>query len=201
MLGHKKGDQSVALEMEQPSVSMESKSYTCGFCSNKVAPHIGYYATAPINSKDRIYVMICPNCGKPTFLDNQGDQTPNVRIGNEVAGITDEGVKELYNQARDCSSLNAYTATTLLCRKILMNLAVQYGAEPGRAFADYITFLDSKGYVPPNGKNWVDRIRTKGNEATHEIRLIEKNEAIQILKFTEMLLKFAYEFQDMLKEE
>ena len=82
-----------------------------------------------------------------------------------------------------------------------MNLAVQHGADPGKTFADYITFLDSKGYVPPNGKDWIDRIRTKGNEATHEIRLIEKNEATQILKFTEMLLKFAYEFPNMLKDK
>jgi hypothetical protein len=29
-----------------------------------------------------------------------------------------------------------------------------------------LTFLSDKGYVPPNGKRWVDRIRTKGNQAT-----------------------------------
>jgi uncharacterized GH25 family protein len=79
-----------------------------------------------------------------------------------------------------------------------MNLAVQHGAGEGKGFTEYIDFLDAKGYVPPNGKVWVDRIRTKGNEATHEIRLIDQKEAQQILKFTEMLLKFCYEFPSML---
>jgi hypothetical protein len=146
--------------------------------------------------------MICPNCTNPTFIDSYNHrQIPSVRFGDNVEGITDKGISALYNQARDCTSLGAYTASALLCRKILMNLAVQHGAVEGKSFLDYIEFLNEKGYVPPNGKGWVDRIRTKGNEATHEIRLIEENEATQILKFTEMLLKLAYEFPSMLGEE
>lgn len=178
-----------------------NKSYTCGFCGNKVAPHLGYIADYPNRPGVRMFIYICPNCNKPTFFDEMNKQTPSVKIGNEVQGITDSGVAALYNQARDCTSLGAYTAATLLCRKILMNLAVQHGEVPGKSFVEYIEYLDTKGYVPPNGKSWVDRIRTKGNEATHEIRLVEQSEASQILKFTEMLLKFAYEFPSMLQEK
>jgi hypothetical protein len=43
-------------------------------------------------------------------------------------------------------------------------------------------------------KGWVDRIRTQGNEAAHEIVLKTKEEADEILTFLEMLLKFIYEF-------
>jgi hypothetical protein len=147
-----------------------------------------------------IFIYICPKCASPTFFDQVGKQMPSVRIGNDVKSISDTDVDALYNQARDCTSLGAYTAAMLLCRKILMNLAVRHGDTPGKSFIEYIGYLDSKGYVPPNGKGWIDRIRTKGNEATHEIRLIEEAEATQILKFTEMLLKFSYEFPNMLKE-
>jgi len=166
-----------------------------------VAPHTGYFANHTVISNALSFIFICPKCTNPTFIDNNGNQTPNVRLGSEVDGITDEGIKVLYNQARDCTSLCAYTASTLVCRKILMNLAVQQGAKEGKSFIEYVEYLDSEGYVPPNGKTWVDRIRTKGNEATHEIRLIKKTEAIQILKFTEMLLRFAYEFPSMLKDD
>jgi len=176
-------------------------SYTCGYCGNMVAPHEGYGAMHSSGTHRVVRVAICPNCTKPTFIDESGQQTPKPRLGNGVAGITDPGIATLYNQARDCTSLGAYTAATLLCRKILMNLAVQHGADPGKAFIEYINYLNDKGYVPPNGKAWVDRIRTKGNEATHEIRLIEETEATQILKFSEMLLKFAYEFPSMLNEK
>ena len=174
-----------------------NQSYVCGYCGNQVAPHVGYLAN-DARTGSTAYIAICPSCSQPTFLDSRDLQVPNVRLGNEVEGITNEGVKTLYNQARDCTSLGAYTAAALLCRKILMNLAVEHGADEGKSFVEYIEFLDSKGYVPPNGKEWVDRIRTKGNDATHEIRLIEKDEAFQTLKFTEMLLKFAYEFPSML---
>lgn len=180
--------------------TLVNKSYTCGYCGNKVGPHQGYEAAHSGGGKERRFIYLCPNCGSPTFFDQDHKQTPSVRIGNDVHGISDIGVAALYNQARDCTSLGAYTASTLLCRKILMNLAVQHGDTPGKSFEEYIGYLDSKGYVPPNGKDWVDRIRTKANEATHEIRLIEEAEASQILKFTEMLLKFAYEFPSMLKE-
>jgi hypothetical protein len=50
------------------------------------------------------------------------------------------------------------------------------------------------GYVPPNGKGWVDHIRKKGNEATHEILLMSKTDAEELITFVEMLLKFIYEF-------
>lgn len=185
----------------QNASNLTSKSYVCGFCENKVAPHQGYFATHSDNANYTIGIYICPNCNKPTFFDNSGKQTPCVRIGNAVSGITNSGVAALYNQARDCTSVGAYTATTLLCRKILMNLAVHHGDTPGKSFVEYIDYLDTKGYVPPNGKAWVDRIRSKGNEATHEIRLIEESESLQILKFTEMLLKFSYEFPSLLKEK
>jgi hypothetical protein len=177
-----------------------NKSYICGFCGHQVGPHLGYIATNHPNPQTR-QIYICPTCDKPTFFDENKKQTPGIRIGNNVQGVTDNGVAALYNQARDCASLGAYTATTLLCRKILMNLAVQHGDSPGKSFIEYMGYLEAKGYVPPNGKSWVDRIRTKGNEATHEIRLIEEIESSQILKFTEMLLKFVYEFPSMLQEK
>jgi hypothetical protein len=178
-----------------------SKSYVCGFCGNRIAPNTGYLAKHAGTGNIDAYLCICPNCTNPTFIDDrEAKQVPGVRPGSNVMGISDEGVKTLYNQARDCMSLAAYTAATLLCRKILMNLAAQQGAKPGESFVGYITYLDEKGYVPPNGKKWVDRIRTKGNEATHEIRLTDKQEASQVLTFTEMLLRFVYEFPSMLGE-
>jgi hypothetical protein len=40
----------------------------------------------------------------------------------------------------------------------------------------------------------VDHIRKKGNEATHEIALMGQADAEELIGFTEMLLKFIYEF-------
>jgi hypothetical protein len=58
----------------------------------------------------------------------------------------------------------------------------------------YVKHLADSGYVPPNGKGWVDHIRKKGNEANHEIVLMTKADAEELIAFAEMLLKFIYEF-------
>jgi Domain of unknown function (DUF4145) len=75
-----------------------------------------------------------------------------------------------------------------------MNIAVAQGASEGLRFIEYVEYLANAGYVPPNGKPWVDHIRKKGNEATHEIALMQQADARELLGFLEMLLKFVYEF-------
>lgn len=75
-----------------------------------------------------------------------------------------------------------------------MNIAVDKGEPAGQTFAKYIDFLETNHYTPPNSKDWVDMIRKKGNEATHEIHETPQAEALEILGFVEMLLKFIFEF-------
>jgi Domain of unknown function (DUF4145) len=72
--------------------------------------------------------------------------------------------------------------------------AVAQGAPENQTFMAYVEHLAASGYVPPHGKGWVDHIRKKGNEANHEIVLMEKDDAQELISFVEMLLKFIYEF-------
>src|SRR5438445_12202949 len=169
--------------------------YTCGYCGHRVGPNRGYYGRSPEGYEARIY--ICPHCSKASFFDNERRQTPAVRMGRDVKGITEQGVGRLYAEARDCTGVGAYTGAVLLCRKILMNIAVQHGAPANQPFATYVDFLAASGFVPLNGKTWVDKIRDKGNEATHDIPAMTAADAEQILNFTEMLLRFVYEFQSL----
>jgi hypothetical protein len=142
-------------------------------------------------------MYICPTCSRPTFFDVSDNQFPAVRPGNDIHGITDKAVETLYNQARDCMATRAYTAAAMLCRKLLMHIAVDQGANKGETFVAYVDFLEKAGNVPPKGKAWVDEIRTKGNDANHEIQLIDRGEAERLLGFIEMLLRFNYELPGM----
>ncbi len=78
-----------------------------------------------------------------------------------------------------------------------MNVAVQQGAPNNLTFQAYVGHLDQKGFVPPNGKKWVDEIRQKGNEANHEVHLMTENDAQRIIRFSEMLLRFIYEMPNV----
>lgn len=75
-----------------------------------------------------------------------------------------------------------------------MNISVSHQAPVGESFMFYVEHLSKAGYVPPNGREWVDHIRKKGNEATHEISVMERADAEDLISFVGMLLKFVYEF-------
>ena len=53
------------------------RSYTCGFCGNNVAPSEGYKRTTTEH-----FILICPNCQKPTYFDPYDGQTPKSRKGS-----------------------------------------------------------------------------------------------------------------------
>ncbi len=136
---------------------------------------------------------LCAYCDQPTYFAEDDRQTPGVAYGNDVSDVPPD-VAALYAEARNCMSVSSHTAAVLTCRKILMNVAVAQGAAPGLKFIEYVQHLADNGYVPPNGRGWVDHIRKKGNEATHEIALMSEQDGKELITFVEMLLKFVYEF-------
>lgn len=165
------------------------RSYVCGYCNHTVWPDRGYLTTHPPLS----FIYICSFCGKPSFFEPDGKKVPGSSLGNEVASLPKD-VASLCAEARSSATVNAFTAAVLTCRKLLMHLAVAKGASAGKSFLEYVEHLSAQGYVPPDGKGWVDHIRSKGNEANHEIKIMTDIDAQDLLAFSEMLLKFVYEF-------
>lgn len=161
------------------------RSYICGFCGDRTGVKVGYYGVT------NGFIYICGGCNRPTFIELES-QTPAPIAGNDVDHIPTE-IDILYQQARKSTQVNAYTAGVLVCRKILMHVAVNQGADPNLKFIEYVDYLADSGYVPPHGRGWVDHIRKKGNEANHEIVLMTKEDAFELLSFVELLLKFVYE--------
>ncbi len=163
--------------------------FVCGFCSHKVANNRGYFYTS---STSDIRIIICPHCGRPTFLEYD-KATPGPLPGNDVSHVP-EAISRLYLEARAAASANAFTSSVLVCRKILMHIAVQKGAKAGEAFTTYVKYLADHGFIPPDGHAWVNYIRSRSNEANHEIILMDRQDAIGLISFIEMLLRFIYEF-------
>lgn len=175
----------------------ESKKYTCYNCGSLVASVTAYSHKehGPRGQLEHIY--ICPHCHHPTYFQ-VGKQIPSPLIGEEVSNLPDN-VRQLYREARKCTGTGAYTAAVLTCRKLLMHIAVEKGAKAGESFKKYVEYLSAKGYVPPDGKGWVDHIKDKGNEANHEIVLMSQEEAKDLITFLQMLLLFIYDFPSKVK--
>lgn len=171
------------------------KKFKCKYCEVLVGSKEGYFLSG---TESKIY--ICPNCSCATFFDASGNQHPSPIFGNTISNLPSE-IDTLYNEARACIGVKAYTASVLACRKLLMNIAVEKGAKRGESFVKYVEYLSNKGYISPDGKDWVDHIRKKGNEANHEIALMSEKDATDLISFNEMLLKVIFEFPSKIKSK
>jgi len=181
--------------------NITSRNFTCGYCGKEIASEKGFGGNRNGSSSYREYIYICHYCTRPTFIDFYGTQTPDVKYGGDVEDISESLVLELYDEARNCMSVSSHTASVLCCRKLLMNIAVSKGAKEGLQFIKYVEFLSDNHYVPPDAKEWVDHIRKKGNEATHEIAIMEREDAEEIISFVEMILRLVYEFPARVKKK
>lgn len=172
------------------------KNYTCGHmgCGREVGSTKGLIFSNSKTSRPEAFIYVCPVCCCPTFFDDlSGSQIPGVSFGRNVESLPRD-INELYDEIRKSTSVGAYTSAVMGCRKILMHIAVEKGAKDGLNFIEYVDYLVAQHFAPPNSNPWVDKIRTIGNEANHEIQIMSMNEATELINFVEMLLKFIYEF-------
>lgn|ERR1017187_810938 len=144
-------------------------SYTCGYCGDRVGSKEGYFSS-PVTGSTQACIRMCPTCRGPSFFVGSV-VVPAAPPGHPVNRLP-EDVEALYEEARASAGAGAHTAAVLTCRKILMHVGVQEKADIDKSFFYYVEYLASNGFVPPKGRIWVDYIRTRGNEANHEISLV-----------------------------
>src|SRR6266480_86987 len=185
---------------ETQETGFGSQDYECAFCGRHVSASEGYWLVGEDDGLEST-IAICPKCNGPTYFQRHTIQMPAPPFGESVSHIDNAKIAAIYEEARQCTSHAAYTAAVMLCRKLLMNIAVQQGAQENQSFQAYVEYLDNKGFVPPNGKKWVDAIRRRGNEANHEIQLMGEKDARNIVRFSEMLLRFIYEMPNLYEDE
>ena len=173
--------------------TLESKRYICSYCDQTLSSNQGYLAQEHNGRKIR-FLYICHDCGKPTFFDENRNQHPGTPFGQKVLHVDSEHIEKLYDEARNSMQVNAYTASAMCSRKLLMNIAVVKKAKKGLSYAEYVDYLEKKNFIPPDGKDCVDYIRKRGNQANHEIEIISRKDAELLISFVEMLLKYIYEY-------
>lgn len=187
--------------------SFKSNSYTCGHCGRYLASEKGWSGSTIVQldpgttAGREVFIYVCHHCTRPTFVDFDQKQFPGALYGHRVEGIPDDSILNLYNEARQAVGAGANTAAVLCCRKLLMNIAVAKGAKEGETFISYVKYLSDNHFVPPDASDWVDHIRKKGNEATHEIAIMAPDDAKDLITFIEMLLKVIFEFPAMIKKK
>ncbi|BDX45645.1 hypothetical protein L6E_00590 [Enterococcus hirae] len=189
--------------LQWKGTTLNERDFVCGYCNRHTSSISGLPLLKSdmgmLYQHDKNGIYICTHCQLPSFFfDNE--QMPGNKFGNPVSGISDE-LSNLYDEARNSYSVGAYTGAVLLCRKLLMNIAVELGAETGKKFIEYVNYLDENHYISRNSKSWVDKIRTTGNEATHETVIKSKDDATTLIKFCEMIMKTNFEYPSILDSD
>ena len=180
-------------------------SYTCPYCTNMVSSNKGYRfnyleqiceGAIPVAKAGMIY--ICPHCKHPTLIN--GDvQFPGISGVKQVKHLA-ALVSPLYEEARTCISNGCFTAAVMLCRKIIMNTAVENGAKGNLRFIEYVNYLDEEHLFHRKCKPLLDKIKTKGNEANHEIEQVSQADASLIMQLTYQMLLYIYEIPGELED-
>ena len=126
-------------------------------------------------------------------MTQNGAVFPPAPAGSSVKNLESD-VQEAWREARTTHAVAAYTASTMMCRKILMHLAVdKAGSKEGESFARYVDDLDKAGYIAPGLKDVVDRIREQGNVANHELPAATEEQSLATIAITQHLLQVMYE--------
>ncbi len=162
-----------------------TESITCGRCERAVAANI-------LHSEGNTVWLRCPACESGSVRNLTGVYPP-APAGESVSGLPDD-VAQAWREARITHAVAAYTASEMLCRKILMHVAVgKAKCKEGLGFKEYVTHLCSKGFVPVGLNDVVMKIRDRGTAANHELPASTEADSRATLMITQHLLKCIYE--------
>jgi len=178
--------------------AMSWHTFSCAHCGTKGSGAVIAYYRENEKQAYRRWLM-CTNCNDASAIAKNGNVYPGIPFGPRIEGLPNE-VSQAYEEARQCMSVNAFTACELICRKLLMHVAVEKGGKEGDTFAAYLSHLESQGYVTPPMKGWVDLIRQHGNKAPHRIDAPDQARAESTLMFTVELLRLTYEMDYLAKK-
>jgi hypothetical protein len=99
---------------------------------------------------------------------------------------------QLFEEAAKAYAAGAYTASAMVCRKVLMACACQEGADDGKPFASYVDYITSEVLTYPKAKDAIDKIRHIGNDANHKVQFVPRDHAKRALSIVNYMLNTIY---------
>lgn len=181
----------------QGTQEVSGPGYDCGHCGTRSGPS-RRYIFAPESGHKPGQILICPVCNRPTFVFAQiEEQVPGPLVGRSIKGITDAEVEKLYDEARKALASSAPSAAVMVCRKLLMHIAVEKGAKPNKGFTYYADYLTDEHIVGAPFVDVVKHIKDQGNKENHELEVSTSAEAEMLLRLVEFVLASIYELPGM----
>lgn len=177
----------------------DDRAWALADCSNCGGAQMAVIA---LDRERRAHWMRCVNCRQPVISIAGAIYPPTKPLGVPLGLV---GVElAAWTEVRECLSAGATTAAVMMCRKLLLHVAVAQGLPEqdakGRApsFVAAVQHLEKSGIITEKMRPWVDRVKDVGNEANHQIQPVDQNVALDVARFTEQLLRLAYEMDALM---
>lgn len=172
---------------------METRVINCGHCGRPVAATVVQRGDSVRGAHPKIAWLLCPSCENGSVMAAEGAVWPAALAGGSVANLP-EDVAQAWREARTTHGVAAHTASEMMCRKILMHLAVDVaGSKAGGTFKQFIEDLEKAGHIGPALRPSVEKVKDRGNAANHDLPASTEQDSLVTLTITEHLLRGIYE--------
>lgn len=187
------------MRLDVQNATLTAKCYRCEETVGMIVLAQATYLEGSLGGQPiGIKWLWCRNCGQPsTAID--GSVYPVGPEGSPIPSLPPT-LKKTYEEIRMCTMVNAWSAVSILCRKLIMHIAVEKKADENKSFVHYLKYLEDNGFVGHDLKKLADKIRIQGNKANHEIEDISNTEGKKIFVFTFHLLTSIYVIKDQLDD-
>jgi hypothetical protein len=105
-----------------------------------------------------------------------------------------------HEEARRCFRAKCYTASAIMARRIVQGICTQQGYTQRNLF-DALKAMRNADVIDDRLYEWADAARDVGNQGAHEYEVsVSREDASEVLNFTEALLDYLYVFQARYEE-
>ncbi|EPB6939423.1 DUF4145 domain-containing protein [Proteus mirabilis] len=129
------------------------------------------------------------------------DTYPKITINNAPEN-TPERAAKFFIESKDDFQRGRYETSVMNCRKVIdISTRVLMGADAkDEKLSQRISMLFAKGKITEDMKDWAHIVRIDSNGAVHSDEEFTKEEAEQILGFTEVFLMYSFTLPAMIEK-
>ena len=159
-----------------------------------------------------IGLVICVSCAIPILFEQNTERDFNSDMDYgppktiyptsslNVNNAAPEPIRIALEEAIVCFKVKAYTASAIMCRKVLEGIRSEYGIKE-RTLSASLNTMKEREFIDIRLFQWSDALKSAGNEAAHDVNIrIEKDDAQDIVDFAVAITDYLFSFRQRFDE-
>ncbi len=175
-------------------------AFKCRSCQQVgvVVVYIDHHRIAPLKNSQQGHDIIIPsNSNEYEILE----VIPEIRSSSAPEN-TPERAAKFFIESKDDFQRGRYETSVMNCRKVIdiATKALMGDEAKDEKLSQRISMLFAKGKITEDMKDWAHIVRIDSNGAVHSDEEFTKEEAEQILGFTEVFLMYSFTLPAMIEK-